>query len=77
MGHGVVFYLSALREALKTGSEREKPSGTPDGLAKKNQKKCLTNARAHDKLNEFAPDGANDLKENRNKGIGAKSSEKT
>ena len=41
MGRGVVFYLSALREALKTGSKREKPSGMPDGLTKKNQKKVL------------------------------------
>ena len=70
-----------LSERLARGTENwigsretERNAGRPFG---KKQKKCLTNARARDKINEFAPNGANDLKENRNKGIGAKSSEKT
>ena len=41
----------------KTGRNR----GEPGQPSERDQKKCLTNASARGKLNEFAPEGANEL----------------
>ena len=61
MGARVIFYLSALREGMKIWPKPEETEGNLDSLAERDQKKCLTNASVRGKLNEFAPEGTNQL----------------
>ena len=58
----MVFYLSALRKALKTEPKLEETGGNLDGLPEELLKKCLTYRTARGKINEFEPRGESEFK---------------
>ena len=47
--------------ALKTEEIWKRPRQNLDGLLKEIRKKCLTNLKAHGKLNKFASEDVNEL----------------